>query len=233
MLVRLTGVPASHPTLAVQLMLDAKGIPYRRRDLPNQLQKVVLPLVGYRGRTVPVLRVGRRRVQGSLQIARLLDELAPDPPLLPNAGVVELEGWLDVHLQSTARTLAQWAAKRDPSSLGPVARESYVPIPPAVMGAAMPLLGPVVLSTLRVDAAGARAALERLPGELDHVDAAIADSTIGNAQPNAADFQAAASVRLLTLIDELAPHLDARPSTALAYRLAPHYPGRFRAPLGL
>ena len=44
---KLIGVPASHPTRAVELMLERKHIPYERVDIPNQLQKVVLPLLRY------------------------------------------------------------------------------------------------------------------------------------------------------------------------------------------
>jgi len=56
---------------------------------------------------------------------------------------------------------------------------------------------------------------------------------IGGENPNAADFQAATSVRLATLIDALAPLLAGRPAAALAQRLAPRYPGRFTGELGL
>jgi glutathione S-transferase len=236
--VRLTGVPASHPTLAVQLMLEYKRISYVRRDLPNRLQRIVLRLLGYQARTVPVLRIDGRRVQGSTRIARVLDELVPEPPLFPadaaaRRRVEELEAWVDTELQETVRTLGQWAAKRDPSAIAPIAAASDLPIPGGLLRLAMPVIGRVVLAALPADAENARAALDRLPAELDRVDAAIADGVIGGDAPNAADFQAATSVRLATLIDELAPLLDGRPATALAYRLAPNYPGRFTAALGL
>jgi glutathione S-transferase len=234
MIARLTGVPASHPALAVELMLQHKRIPYVRRDFPSQLHKLVLPLLRYPERTVPVLRIEGRRVQGSTRIARVLDELRPEPPLVPaDPRVTVLEAWIDTGFQQTVRTLAQWAAKRDPSAVGTIAAASQVPIPSRVMRALMPALGPAVLATLRVTADDARAALQRLPAELDRLDAAIADGVIGSEQPNAADFQAATSVRLATLIDALAPLLEGRPATALAYRLAPHYPGRFARDLGL
>ena len=44
--VTLTGIPGSHPVLAVQAMLDYKRIPYVRRDLPNHLHKRLLRLQG-------------------------------------------------------------------------------------------------------------------------------------------------------------------------------------------
>jgi glutathione S-transferase len=231
-------VPASHPVLAAQLMLEHKGIPYVRRDLPSQLQKVVLPLLGYRERTVPVLRIEGRRVQGSTQIARVLDELQPQPPLYPDdpaarRRVDELERWIDVDFQSTVRALGQWAVHRDRGALAPIALASDLPLPAVLVRAVLPVLGPAVLATIRVSPDRARAALHRLPGELDRLDAAIAEGVIGGDMPNAADFQAATSVRLATLIDALAPILADRPVTALAHRLAPHYPGRFTGDLGL
>jgi glutathione S-transferase len=42
-----------------------------------------MPLLGYPARTVPVLRIDGRRVQGSTSIARVLDELVPEPPAPP------------------------------------------------------------------------------------------------------------------------------------------------------
>jgi glutathione S-transferase len=235
---RLTGVPASHPVLAVQLMLEHKGIPYVRRDLPSQLQKLVLPLLGYRERTVPVLRIEGRRVQGSTGIARVLDELQPQPPLFPadaasRRRVEDLERWIDTDFQSTVRALAQWAAKRDTGALAPIALASDIPLPAAVMRTVLPVMGPAILSTVRVTREQAHAALRRLPDELDRLDAAIADGIIDGETPNAADYQAATSVRLATLVAALSPLLANRPVTALAHRLAPHYPGRFAGGLGL
>jgi len=233
----LTGVPASHPVLAAQLMLEHKGIPYVRRDLPNGLQRL-LPLRGYKQGTVPVMRIDGRRVQGSTQIARVLDELVPEPALFPAEPtklrrVEELESWADVDFQETVRKLAQWAAKQDPAALGPIAAASDVPLPRGVLRAAMPVLAPVVLATVRVTRERAKRALEELPAGLDRVDAAIAAGVVGGEEPNAADFQLATCVRLASLIDELQRILADRPATALAYRLAPEYPGRFTAPLGL
>jgi glutathione S-transferase len=238
MRVRLTGVPGSHPVLAVQLMLELKGIAYVRRDLPNQLQPLVLPRLGYPGRTVPVIRIDERRVQGSMQIARVLDELVPQPALFPadqteRARVEELEAWADGQLQETMRTLGKWAAKRDPSAIAPIAAASALPVPPGLLLATLPVIAPAFVKTMRTTRSQTRSALQALPAELDRVDAAIADGVIGGAAPNAADFQVATSVRLATLIDELQPLLAGRSATALAHRLVPDYPGNFSVPLGL
>jgi glutathione S-transferase len=236
--VRLTGIPASHPCLAVQLMLEYKGVAYVRRDLPNQLHKLVLPLLGYSERTVPVLRIDGRRVQGSTRIARVLEDLVPEPALFPSdpterQQVEVLEAWVDADLQDTVRTLAQWAAKQDSAALAPIAVASDIPVSPRLLATAMPVFAPLVLATIRIGRDRARRALEKLPASLDRVDAAIGEGVVGGEFPNAADFQLATCVRLASLIDELQPLLDDRPALTLARRIAPDYPGRFTAPLGL
>jgi glutathione S-transferase len=230
--VKLTGIPGSHPVAAVQAMLEYKRVPYVRRDLPNMLHRGLLRLLGFRGRTVPVARVDGRRVEGSLAIARALEQVQPQPPLFPadpqrRAQVEELERWVDRDLQQVARQLGRWVAQRDPSCLATFATPSYLPMPSWLVRTTLPVLGPVVLSMFHVEDDEARALLGGLPAQLDRVDAAIADGVIGGAEPNAADFQVAASVRLLLCFDDLRPQLEARPAAALARRLCPEYPGRF------
>jgi len=62
--VRLIGIPGSHPVVAVQAMLEYKGIPYVRRDLPTGLHRPLLRLRGFHRRTVlPGQRPGTRRVR--------------------------------------------------------------------------------------------------------------------------------------------------------------------------
>jgi glutathione S-transferase len=212
----------------VELMLHHKGIPYRRRDLPNMSQRVFLPLLGYRGRTVPVLRADDRRVEGTMRIARFLDEQRPDPALAPDdARALELEAWADDTLQDNARRLAQWAAKHDRRSVLAFALGSRLPLPRPLLRTTIPVLAPLLLARFPATDEGARRRLEELPAHLDRVDAAIAEGVIGGAEPNAADFQVATSVRLLTLLEQVRPFVESRPAGKLALRLAPEYPGRF------
>ena len=58
----------------------------------------------------------------------------------------------------------------------------------------------------------AKACLEALPGQLDRVDALLAEGVIGGERPNAADFQIAPSVRLMLCFDQLRAHVDDRPA---------------------
>jgi len=69
-------VPGSHPGVAVALMCDYKGIDYERVYLLPVLSKASLRLRGFPGITVPAARIGKAKVQGSVAIARALDERA-------------------------------------------------------------------------------------------------------------------------------------------------------------
>src|SRR4051812_45426758 len=81
--IRLYVLVASHPCVAVELMLRRKHLEYRRIELPALLSRSMLRAMRFPGRTVPAARLGDRRVQGSRSISRVLDELRPDPPLFP------------------------------------------------------------------------------------------------------------------------------------------------------
>ena len=66
---RLIGVPGSHPAVSAELMLRHKGIEYTRVDLPNITHRAILPLMRYRGFTVPVINLDGRKVSGTMRIA--------------------------------------------------------------------------------------------------------------------------------------------------------------------
>jgi len=233
--IRLIGVPGSHPARAVELMLRHKTLPYRRFDLPNGLHRALLPLLGYGSRTVPVARIHGRRVAGSVSIARTLDVLRPSPPLLPDgdrrAAVERAEAWADLALQEDVRAPARWAVVHDPDAMATFLDGVHMGLPPAVLRGSLPLLRPVVGLTMRVPDAEARARLGALARDFDEVDRLLADGVIGGLEPNAADFQIATSVRLALCFDDLRERVDARPAGAFARRLCPDYPGRFRAVL--
>lgn len=231
---RLIGAPGSHPSLAAQLMLEHKGIEYRRRDLVNSTQRLVLPLLRYRGKTVPVLRLDGERLERTTTIARALDRVRPEPPLFPSdpdarRAVEEAEAWADGELQDCARRLGQWAATCDRESLWLFAAGSYLPVPRPLLKAMLSVFAPLLVARIRVPDESARRRLAALPAHLDRVDRLIADGIIGGEQPNAADFQIATCIRLLTLFDDLRPQLEQRPAGRLALRLVPHYPGHFRS----
>lgn len=223
-------VAGSHPVRAALLMLDHKGVEWRRRDLPNVVDRPMLRAMGFPGPTVPAVKIDGRKVQTTRALARMLDELIPDPPLFPSdparrASVEGAESWGDEMLQPVARRLAWGALKRDRSGLRSFIEGPIMGIPP---GLAAATAAPLVYGSARVNKAtdeAVRADLITLPALLDQVDDLIANGIIGGDEPNAADFQIFTSVRLLTCFEDLQPLLDGRPAAAEAKRLVPGFPG--------
>jgi len=106
--VRLFTIPGSHPGVAVQLMLEHKDIPFKRTDLLPVVSWGVLKALRFPRVTVPAMSIDGRRVQGSLEIARELERIEPDPPLFPveptlRAKVEEAERFGDEELQQGIR----------------------------------------------------------------------------------------------------------------------------------
>jgi len=228
---RLYVIPASHPSIAVQLMLDHKGIPYKRTDLLPVISKGVLRAVGFPGVTVPALKIEGDKVQGSRPIARELDRLRPDPPLLPadpeqRAAVEEAERFGDEELQHPVRQILWWGMKKDHGPLRSYSEGARIGMP---IGLAMKTAAPVVALSARFNEASdenARQALAALPALLDKVDALCEAGTINGPQLNAADFQIAPSIGLAMTLDDLRPVIEGRPAAELARRLVPNYPGK-------
>lgn len=228
---RLYVIPASHPSIAVQLMLDHKGIAYKRTDLMPVVSKGVLRAVGFPGVTVPALKIDGDKVQGSRQIARELERLQPAPPLFPadpeqRAAVEEAECLGDEELQHPIRQLLWWSFKHDKEPLRSYSEGAKLGVP---IGLAVKTGGPLIALSARFNEASdenARKALEVLPGLLDRVDAWVESGVLNGEQLNAADFQIAPSLGLAMTLDDLRPAIESRPAAELARRLVPNYPGR-------
>lgn len=228
---RLYVIPASHPSIAAQLMLEHKGISYKRTDLLPVVSKGVLRAVGFPGVTVPALKIDGDKVQGSRPIARELDRLRPEPPLLPadaeqRVAVEEAERFGDEELQHPIRQILWWGMKKDHAPLRSYSEGARIGMP---IGLAMKTAAPVVALSARFNEASdenARQALAELPALLDKVDALIAAGTINGPQLNAADFQIAPSIGLAMTLDDLRPAIESRPAAELARRLVPNYPGK-------
>src|SRR6266498_942479 len=93
-------IPGSHPSWSAMLMLDRKGIPFKRVDLMPVISKGVVRAMRFPGVTIPALKLHGARIQGSREIARELDHIQPDPPLFPadpekRRKVEEAEAWGD------------------------------------------------------------------------------------------------------------------------------------------
>jgi glutathione S-transferase len=227
-------IPASHPSMTAELMLKRKGLDYKRRDLVAAMHIPILKAMRFPSRTVPALKTDDgRKVQGTRQISRFLEELKPDPPLFPpdkRAEVEEAARWGDEQLQSVPRRLAWYALARDRSDLKGFMEGYKLGLPTSV---AVATAGPIIWAETKINKASpdaVRADLERLPQLLDHVDRLIAAGTIGGDDPNAGDYQIATSVRLLLAFDQLRPLIS--PATARwAEKIAPDPGGRIASGL--
>ena len=224
-------IPGSHPSMTARLELERKGIVYKRVDLMPVISKAAVRALRFPSNTVPALRIGEERVQGSRAIAKRLDELVPEPALYPSdpgqrAAVEEAERFGDEELQPPARRIVWNCLRRDRSPLESFSTGARLGIP---IGLAVKTAAPIVAGAARLNEAtdeNVRADLASLPAQLDRIDGWIADGTLGGAEPNAADFQIASSLRLLLTLDDLRPFIESRPAGEVAMRVVPDFPGR-------
>ena len=218
--IKLYVLPGSHPCDAVEAALALKGLDYKRVDLLPIVPALAGPFL-YGGRTVPGMRIGNERLLGSRPIMRRLEELAPEPALLPAPGdparelVLEAERWGDEILQPVPRRLIDAAFLRNPASIESYAGDAKLPLPRSWLGPMMPLTARAMALKNRASDSAARSDLLALPGLLDRVDEWVREGVLGGECPNAADLQIGASVRLLASIGDIAPLLAGRPSERL------------------
>ncbi len=218
--VKLYVLPASHPCAAVEAAMNLKGIEFDRVDLLPMSQMLIGPL-RYGGTTVPGMRINGEKLVGSRPIMRRLDELAPEPPLLPPPGderyarVLEAERWGDEVLQDVPRRVIDVAFLRRPRAMESYAGDAKLPIPSALMGPAMPVTAKLMAFKNHARDETARADIAALGGMLDRVDRWIEEGLIGGDEPNAADLQIGSTIRLLLSIGDMRPLIEGRPAAGL------------------
>jgi glutathione S-transferase len=226
---RLYVLPGSHPCAAVEAALRLKSIDYDRVDLLPMSQMLVGPL-RYGGTTVPGMRVGGERLVGSRAIMRRLDEIGPEPPLLPAPGdpsyarVLEAERWGDEVLQSVPRRILDVGFLRRPDTMESYAGDAKLPLPRPLLRPALPLTARMMAIKNRATDAAARSDLAALKGQLDRIDGWIAEGLLGAERPNAADLQIGSTIRLLMSVGDVRPLIEGRPTATLT-RYFPALPG--------
>ena len=150
MAAKLYHVELSHPSHAARLMLEHKGVDFDTTVLLPGMQPLLVRLAGFRGATVPALKIDGRRLQGSLTISRELERRNPERPLFPEGkGVEEAERWGHDALQPIPRRVFRWFVGEDRELRRWVARNAGMP------------MAPVVAEGLRPDRVGAQAPVER------------------------------------------------------------------------
>jgi glutathione S-transferase len=223
-------VHGSHPCATAERALQLKGLPYKIVEFPPPMHMALMKVM-FGERTVPALKVNGEKITGSRAILRRLDELRPEPPLLPadpaeRAKVEEAEAWGDEVLQGLVRRVLWPTFKAHPEAMATFSDGSKLPaIPVPVLKLIAPVATRIEMKANDATPATYPVDLRTLPDLLDRVDAWIADGVMGGADPNAADLQIAPSLRLLMAFADLRPLIEARPAGELALRLFPEFPG--------
>ena len=226
--VRLYTLAVSHPALAAKRMLEHKRIPHRTVMLLPGFHPALLRFGGFSGPTVPALDLDGRKVQGSTEISRMLDDLEPEPRLFPpeparRAAVEDAERWGEQVLQEVPRRLLRWSTATQQAVRRWLGELAGLPAP-GLVGA---VNAPLAWSFARRSAADdeqVRRDIDELPDLLGRVERLIDSETIGAASPNAADFQIGSSLRLFLAFEQLRPLLDGTQAGELARRLFPRFP---------
>jgi glutathione S-transferase len=232
--ITLYGTKPSPPTHSVRLMLESKGLDHKDVWLLPGLHPALLRTRGFRGGTVPGIKIDGHRLQESRAISRALDELKPDPPLFPadpekRLEVEEAERWGDEVLQDVPRRIVRWLSVHRPETRVMIAKEIGVPLPKLAAWVNAPTaryMANKVDSNREI-----RNAIGMVGEVLDHVDELIEERVIGGEMPNAADFQIATSVRALLTVRDLDRATRGRPSADHAMRLVPEFGNDFPAGL--
>lgn len=229
-------VNGSHPCATVERALQLKGIPYKLVEFPPPMHMAAMKLL-FGKRTVPAMKVDDEKISGSRAILRRLDELQPEPALLPaddaaRAKVEEAEAWGDEVLQPLVRRVLWPTFKAHPEAMATYSDGSKLPpIPVPVLKLIAPVATRIEMKANEATPDTYPADLRTLPELLDRVDAWIADGTLGGDTPNAADLQITPSLRLLMTLGDLRPLIEPRPAGQLALRVFPDFPGD--APAGI
>jgi glutathione S-transferase len=222
----------SHPSQVARAMLDLKGVEYEVVDVVPLNQRIHLRLAGFRGGTVPALKLDGQRIQGSRPIAHALDERWAQPPLFPadpaqRARVEEAERWGEEQLQPIPRRLFRYGVARNSELRRWVVRAQHLPIPEVTAQAIRPAVEWYVRTVeadgRRATEAGVRADLAALPALLTHVDRLMDDGTVTLDPPNAATLQIMASVNLMGRFADLAELVGSHACAAPARKLFPRY----------
>jgi glutathione S-transferase len=216
-------LPPSHPCMTASAALRLKGLEYERVEFaPGPHVEQMRAIYGEEHHTVPGMLVDGEPVHGSRAILARLEELAPEPALYPTDAVREAERWGDEELQDLGRRLPWGALHFRPEAAG-------------TFGGGGPLDGAGTDFAIRlihgtwkyhgISAARLQEDLAGVPEKLAHVERLAADGVIGGEQPNAADLQIGATLRVLLTLGDLRPLLAGSAGERIALECFPEYNG--------
>jgi glutathione S-transferase len=242
----------SHACRTGILMLAHKRIAHRRVVLPSGLHPVCLRMLGFEGNeapfrlidgrpprslasadrmgTVPVLRIGGEWSATNGVIARVLDQIRPEPPLFPHdpshrRAVEDAWRWGDEIFQMVARRVVLAASLHGPDALRSRGNDGRLG-PLLWRHATVRLFGSRMIARFgfAIDARAERELLAALPAMLDRIDGWIHAGVLDGEALYAADFMIAPSLALLSYRLDLSDELDRRPAMALTDRMLPLNP---------
>jgi glutathione S-transferase len=233
--VKLYMFPGSNSVYTARLMLEHKGIEYRKVVLMPGPHTFRLLALGFPTMAVPAMKIDGERVQGSRWIARALDELVPERPLFPadpaqRKAVEDIERWGE-GLQNATRRIFYCAARRDHSAFVSLMTAERGFVMRGVVRMATPIVIRLATGLHRASDPYGREDLQLLPERLDQIDAWIEEGLLDGPELNAADYQIAVNISGLMLADDVRPFIEGRPVAAFARRVAPDYEGHIPAAL--
>ncbi|MCW2927430.1 MAG: Glutathione S-transferase domain protein [Thermoleophilia bacterium] len=218
----------SNAGLTAELIFEHAGIEHRTRRVPPGLHAAALRLAGFPRPTVPALRVGDERIQGSRAIASWAAERVPDAHLLPadpdERAVVLAAEQRGERLQNVVRRLVYVHAQSNPVIVRALVDATYT-------GAPRPVRALVAKALVPLGSRAIAARADRLDGYLDllvellaEFDGLVQDGLLGTETPNVADFQIAPNLAALAVDAGMGEALRGRPCWRIAERCCPTYP---------
>jgi len=220
----LYAIPGSHAVRTGELMLEHKGIPYRRVNFPPGPHRVLVRLMGFPGDRVPAVKFDDgRRGQGTRELPRVLDELVPDPRLVPDdPRALEAERWADEVLQQWARRMVASAGAMDPDGLAGRGADGRLGVLLTRHELPRRTVARAVLMAFRVTKEQLRDDRERTGEILDQVDGWIVERVLNGEKLRSPDLAVASSLALVEYIVALQPELRRRPLIELVDRVFSH-----------
>jgi len=202
-------------------MLEHKGIDFRRVNFPPGPHRVLVRVMGFKGDRVPAVKFDDgRRAQGTRELPRVLDELVPEPRLVPDdPRALEAERWADDVLQQWARRMVASAGARDPDALAGRGADGRLGVLLTRHERPRRTVARAVLMAFRVTKEQLRDDRERTGEILDKVDGWVAEGVLNGDELRSPDLAIASSLALVEYIVALQPELRRRPLMKLIERV--------------
>lgn len=223
-------VPFSHPCMAARAGLQQKGLEFEEvMLLPGNQDGVLEGIYGEGNTTVPGIVVGEEPVHTSVAILRYLDEQIPENPFYPEAiagDVREAEEWGDQVFQELGRRVPFGALHFRPGSMGSFAGAGELDA--AGTDYAMKNIH-MIWKYMGLTASQLIEDLAGMPANIQQIEEYADRGLIDGDEPTAADFQIAATARVLMIVGDCKPMFEGSAAERIAMRFFPDYDGEIPA----